>query len=85
MFDIGFFEIFIIIIVMILFVDSKQIPDTLRFIGSSIGRLRLAIIKFQNYFENLSNDVLTNDYKQNQKKIISDPKSNNPKEEDCND
>lgn len=75
MFDIGWSEILVIVIITILVVGPKELPSLLRTVGKTIGNVRRMAGDFQNQF----NDALREAELDDVKNAISDVRSLNPK------
>ncbi len=52
MFDIGFFELLLIGVVTLIVVGPKRLPETVRFVGLWVGRLRRSLSAAKSEFEN---------------------------------
>ncbi|WP_319531761.1 Sec-independent protein translocase protein TatB [uncultured Cohaesibacter sp.] len=75
MFDIGWSEILVIVIITILVVGPKELPGLLRTVGKTIGNVRRMAGDFQNQF----NEALREAELEDVKNTISDVRSLNPK------
>ncbi len=51
MFDIGFFELLLIAVVGLIVIGPKRLPETIRFVGLWIGRLRRSLSAAKKEFE----------------------------------
>ncbi len=75
MFNISFFEIIIFLILALLFIRPKDLPEIARFIGKTIYRIKNFYHNSKNIIDNMSKDFGIDDLKQEVSQAIGQEKA----------